>query len=301
MLQIARECIKQGDFSPLFMIPKFAQVSLDEGNIQAYGYFDLSTFALGGKITPSTFNTTRYQSSNPIIKVDNIGMVRSVRRVDWDTDSWQIFSDLLSIITEFTGTDISVLVDTLGGRLYGQISDRILERLSENDRMSQFWDKLHGFLNSKSENSDNILRWIAEAIGLSDRALECPMTGFSPLQFLKDHGDTLHFGHSGPLVDVICHNCHENFPVRVGLLKPHPFVLGAKAYRILGPKYAFSLTGEAGLLVEDGGIIEHSFGILQRAHARSLKRLRFRYMTYLCHDLTPMSMGGRRIENGIEL
>lgn len=71
-------------------------------------------------------------------------MVRSVRREDWDRDSWQIFFDLLSITTEFTSTDISALIDTLGGRSYGQISDRILERLSEKDWMSQFRDKLYG-------------------------------------------------------------------------------------------------------------------------------------------------------------
>lgn len=44
MLQIARSRINESDFSPLFMIPEYAQVKFDDF---ACGYLDLSTFALG--------------------------------------------------------------------------------------------------------------------------------------------------------------------------------------------------------------------------------------------------------------
>lgn len=251
MLQIARSCIKGGDYSPLFMIPKFAHVELDEDDIQACGYLDLSTFALGAETKPPMFNEVRFCSGNPIVKVDNIGMVHSIRRINWRQDTLHTFSDLLRLTLEHTGLDIGAVVDTLGGRLYGQVSAKILERLSDGDRMWQLRDKLDEFLASNPENRDDITNWIAEAIGLSNRTLESSMSVLSPMRFLEEHGSTIHFGASGALVDVSCHSCHKNFLVRVALIKPDFYVLGAKAYRFPGLKYQFTHAGGAGLLVKD--------------------------------------------------
>ncbi|KAL9045578.1 MAG: hypothetical protein Q9214_001402 [Letrouitia sp. 1 TL-2023] len=250
MLQIARSCIKEGDYSPLFMVPKFAKV--EHHDTHADGYLDLSTFALGFEMAPPTFKDVKFRLGHPTIKVETIGAVRSIRRLEWEPDLLHRFSDLLRLTLESTGLDIAALVDTLGGRLYGQIPDKIFKRLSEGDRVRQFRDKLNEFITSDSENLDDIVNWIAEAMGLSDRTLECPMSVLSPMRFLDAYGNTIHFGSSGGLVDVICYKCQKSFLIRVALLKPDSYVLGAKAYRVPGLKYAFTHAGGAGLLVKNG-------------------------------------------------
>lgn len=252
MLQIARSCIQAGDYSPLFMIPEFAKVKLSETDRQVYGYLDLSTFALGNEISPPTFKDVDFRSNHPSMTVETIGAVRSIRRIDWRRDSLSTFSDLLRLTLELTGPDTYALVDTLGGRCYGQIPAKILQGLSEDDRLRQFQDKLREFLASKSESLENLAEWIAGAMGLSNMTLENPMSPFTPMHFLDSHGASIHFANSGALADVSCHECHRSFLVRVVPLKPDSDVLGATAYRVPGLQYRFTHAGGAGLLVKDG-------------------------------------------------
>ena len=47
LLQVARRCLRDGDLSPLFMVPAAAQLFLDEKKVRSYGYLNLDTFALG--------------------------------------------------------------------------------------------------------------------------------------------------------------------------------------------------------------------------------------------------------------
>ena len=252
ILQIARSCIQAGDYSPLFMIPEFAKMTLSEIDTQVFGYLDLSTFALGGEISPPIFKDVEFRLGHPIMTVETIGAVRSIRRIDWRQDSLSMFSALLRLTLESTGLDTNALVDTLGGRFYGQIPAKILKGLSEEDRLRQFRDKLTEFLTSGSENSDNIAEWIAEAMGLSNTTLENPMSIFSPMRFLEGHGGSIHFVNSGALVDVGCYECYRSFLIRVVPLKPDSYVLGATAYRVPGLQYEFTHAGGAGLLVKDG-------------------------------------------------
>ena len=252
MLQIARRCIQAGDYSPLFMIPEFAKTKLSEVDTQIYGFLDLSTFALGAEISPPTFKDVEFRLGHPIMTVETIGAVRSIRRINWRRDNLSTFTDLLRLTLEFTGLDTNALVDTLGGRFYGQIPAEILRRLSEEDRLRQFQDKLKQFLASNSENSDNIAEWIAEAMGLSNTTLESRMNPLTPMRFVETHGGSIHFINSGAVVEVSCYECHKSFLVRVVPLKPDSCVLGATAYRVPGLQYTFTLAGGAGLLVKNG-------------------------------------------------
>ena len=72
---------------------------------------------------------------------------------------------------------------------------------------------------------------------------------------MRAHGTTLHLGHLTALVTVNCPSCHKNFLLRVALLKPPSQVLGARAYRVPGLKYAFTHAGGAGFLIKKMCII----------------------------------------------
>jgi hypothetical protein len=65
MLQIARSCMAEGDYSPLFMIPSWALVEPNDVDIRRYGYLDLVTFAMGPEIMPPTFRDIRFRSGKP--------------------------------------------------------------------------------------------------------------------------------------------------------------------------------------------------------------------------------------------
>ncbi len=225
--------------------------------IQSYGYLDLVTFAMGPEIIPATFRDVRFLSGNPIINADEIGMVEYIKCVNWREEGpVNSFSILLKLTLEFTGLDVDALVKTLGGRFYGQVPDRIFGRLSEGNRMSQFRDKLGNLYHSYPEDPDDISSWIADAIGLSNTALESPVGSvLTPMRFLQTHGDTLHLGNAGAVVGVNCPSCYKNFLLRVALLEPESDVLGAKAYRIPGLRYEFTHPEGAGFLLKHRRIV----------------------------------------------
>jgi hypothetical protein len=252
MLQIARNCIKEGDYSPLFMIPDSAQVEPDDVVIQSYGYLDLGTFALGNEQMRPTFRDVRFRSGNPVIKADFIGVVQYIRQGISKQGPMGSLNLLIRLTLESTGLDIDAFVKTLGGRLYGQVPDKIFERLQKGDLMCQFRDKLSALHDSYPKDPDEITAWIAEAMGLSNRTLKSPMSVLTPMYFLNAHGGTLHLGEAGAAVSVNCPSCHKSFLLRVALLKHESHVLEARAYRVPGLKYEFTHAGGAGLLIKNG-------------------------------------------------
>jgi hypothetical protein len=256
MLQIARSCMAEGDYSPLFMIPSWALVEPNDVDIRRYGYLDLVTFAMGPEIMPPTFRDIRFRSGNPIIQAENIGVVQYVRRISGNPGTLSTASILLRLTLESTGPDVDAFVKTIGGRLYGQDPDKIFERLSEGDRMCGLRDKLSALYDSCPEDPDGITSWIAEAMGLSNTSLECPVSvGLSPMRFLEAHGGTLHLGSCGVVVSVNCPRCHKAFLLRVALLKPELHVIGVRGYRVPGLKYEFTHAGGAGFLLKNGRIV----------------------------------------------
>ncbi|KAK0506965.1 hypothetical protein JMJ35_010665 [Cladonia borealis] len=144
LLQVARRCLRNGDLSPLFMVPAAAQGLLNERKVRSYGYIDLDTFALGaeeGMLSDSKvlFNVT---GEHPIVKAERIGMIQRIVRDYWHKNVKERFLILVRLTIEVTGVDVDSFVRTLGGRLYGQETRKIFDHLSKEGRRSLLESRL---------------------------------------------------------------------------------------------------------------------------------------------------------------
>ena len=145
LLQVARRCLKDGDLSPLFMVPAAAQGLLDEKKVRSYGYNDLDTFGLGPEERDPRYSEVEFNvtSENPIIKAERIGTIRRIVRETWHRNVKTTFLILVRLTMEVTGVDVDSFVGTLGGRLYGQETRKIFDRLSEEGRRSLLESRLN--------------------------------------------------------------------------------------------------------------------------------------------------------------
>lgn len=258
MVQVARSCIKVGDFSPFFMIPASIRTGPTEMEIRSCGYLDLTSFAMGREAAPPTFTDVRFCSTfdNPTIQAENIGSVQRIQRVVWSQqEPLKSLSILVRFSLESTGPKVDVFINTLAGRLYGQIPGKVFDRLKEEDRMTRLQLILETLHTSNSEYPDDQISWIAEAMGLSNTSLGHPRSPLTPMRFLQRHGGTLHLADHGAVVSITCHSCHESFLLLVALLKPDSHVIGAIAYRIPGLQYEFTHEGGTGFLLKNGRIV----------------------------------------------
>lgn len=259
-LQVARSCLKAGDFSPLFMIPASAQVEANPTEIQSYGYLDISIFSLDEEMASEEsqpiFPEVMFHSDHPTIHVECLGIVRFIRFVRESVAKSLVILSRLTL--EYTGLDVKEFVTTLGARLYGQELDKIFQRLSEGDRMRLLREQLRALCNTSPEDSDGISSRIAEIVGLSDRSAlggGYHKSNLSPMQFLGAHGGSMHLGDAGAIVGVNCPRCHQSFLLRVALLEPPSELLGIKAYRVPGLRYRFTHAGGCGFLLKEGRIV----------------------------------------------
>ena len=144
LLQVARRCLRNGDLSPLFMVPAAAQGLLNERKVRSYGYIDLDTFGIGAEEgMPSDskvlFNVT---GEHPIVKAERIGTIQRIVRDCWHMNVKERFLILVRLTIEVTGVDVDSFVRTLGGRLYGQETRKIFGHLSKEGRRSLLESRL---------------------------------------------------------------------------------------------------------------------------------------------------------------
>ncbi|KAH9987667.1 hypothetical protein F4779DRAFT_638704 [Xylariaceae sp. FL0662B] len=256
MLQVAQSCLTsgKGDYSPLFMIPESAGRRRD-GAQARHGYLDLDTFILGHVVRPPTITDIQLRSGDPVFRAENIGTVCYAQREE-DWGHMARFCDACRLAAAFTGLDVRAFVQAVGGRLYGQDPDKIFARLSEDNRLRLVQDalpRLHAL--GRGNWREDIADLVADAMGMSNTALENPVSETSPIDYLEAHGKTMHLNGSVALVGISCSCCQRRFLLRVGLLQPLSQVLGAVAYRIPGLKYYFTHEGGAGMLIKDGRMV----------------------------------------------
>ena len=274
MMQIARICLENGDFSPLLMIPAWAQRESDESILQNFGYMDLGIFAIGAEEQGPERSEVKYLSNNPLIKAEEIGIVRSVRMMNWASKGhWKSFSVTLKLVLETTGLEIGKFVNTFA-RLYGQKPENIDHRLSMHGRLSRLQEKLAIMYDSFPNIPHYHENWVADAMGLSNTSLESPIGNpISPMRYLDYHGGTLHLGNAGSLIKVQCTTCKEDFLIRVAVLTPPSHILGSKAYRIPGLKYEHSLASGTGFRVKDKIIVGRFIWAIPTCNCKILKDL----------------------------
>ncbi|KAI1330297.1 hypothetical protein F5Y16DRAFT_415785 [Xylariaceae sp. FL0255] len=257
MLQIARSCLKAGDFSPLFMTPATALREPTLEIIRTYGYTDLTVYSLGMEECAPQFPDVKFTSIHPSIDVECIGTVQIVKHLTLGGPD-ERFRKAVKFVLETTGLDSKEFATTLGVRLYGQELQTILQRLYDGERTHSLSRQLSELRTASPENENEIISQIAESIGLS----KPPVFGgrylksfFSPIQFLDGHGYTLHLGGAGAVAGVTCSQCHKTFLIRVALLRPPSEVVGAQVYRVPGLKYRFTHQGGCGWLLKEGHIV----------------------------------------------
>lgn len=136
-------------------------------------------------------------------------------------------------------------------RLEGGI---LTAQLKTNDGQWQT-DKfdLRAFVTYSSKETEEHLDLIADAMGLSNRALDSKP--LSPMEFLNSHGGTIHLGSQSTVVGASCPACRQEFLIRAALFSNESQVAGSTAWRIPGLKYEFSLEGGAGFILNNSRIV----------------------------------------------
>ena len=259
MSQIAKECMRKGDYSPLFMIPASVQREPDEVTVRSTGYLDIVTFALGPEHEPGT-SIIRIPYDNPIFEAEAVGLVEQITQIDWILEEqrslWRAFTILCKLALDLTSLDVDNFVVTISVRLYGQNSSRVFNLLSQEDRREQIRNDLSTLFKTSLDDAEDIAVRIADVLGLSNCDLRAsPGSFITPMQYLGTHGGSLHLGNAGAIVNVKCYRCQRSFLIRVALLMPAPMLLGAKVYRIPGLKYRDAQAGGVGFLHRNKHIV----------------------------------------------
>ncbi|KAI9700953.1 MAG: hypothetical protein M1820_006598 [Bogoriella megaspora] len=256
LLQVARSCIEQGDFSPLLMVPSMAQREPEASDLQGYGFCDLSTFVVGSEVLSPTFSDVKFNSGNPIIQVEHVGSVRRIECIDWSKRAWGVLSEIIRLVVDYTGLDIHLFVNTMS-RLYGLKPSKVLNLLEQANQLHELNNRIKAIRIRDVPNMEEMTAWIAEAVGLSNRKLESDVVNMdlTPMDFLEAHGGSLHLGDCAVLIAVTCHRCQNDFLLRVALLEPVEHISGAEAFRIPGLRYEHTLAGGAGFLMKNGRVV----------------------------------------------
>ncbi|KIW01132.1 uncharacterized protein PV09_07418 [Verruconis gallopava] len=260
LLQIARDCIRRGDYSPLLMAPQDVYPRPNEAAIRSWGYVDLRYFSLGEQQIPATYKDVDFQNLNPIIKAEHVGAVTGISGAAW---GWEDNMGYLAHIFEWTyrchGQDIEKFVHTVGERMFGQPFDQIMQRLSQDSRLHILEDYLRDLSGKNKEPSVNWkqrARELGDALGLSNSSLKSTVGNpRSPIDWMLGHGYTIHLGEALTMriVDITCPACHVTFLLRVALYsRDTATITGAHAFRVPGLKFANTLAGGVGLLIKDG-------------------------------------------------
>ncbi|KAK9419936.1 putative Heterokaryon incompatibility domain-containing protein [Seiridium unicorne] len=254
MSQVSRQCILRGDFSSLLMVPESSLSDPDDADTRSYGYQDLVPFALGGEEKPPTFKNVVFESENPIMMLEYLGSIGFIERLYGDQGEASTLPALFQLILSTCGCDLGAFVKTIA-RLYGLRSELIFQHLESLGLSGQLQEQLNKITSSDTQLTDTVVGWIADVLALSNYKLKNPMTHLSPMGFLSGHGGSVHLSDASAVVGVDCPMCGQRFLIRVALLKRESELLNARAYRIPGLKYTFSLEGGVGFIVKNKCII----------------------------------------------
>ena len=136
------------------------------------------------------------------------------------------------------GTTLTAQIKTRDGRW---LTDRI---------------DVRSFTTYLSKETEEDLDLVADAMGLSNRALNSKVTPLPPMDWLNsDHGGTIHLGSQSAVVSVSCPACDQKFLIRTALFSNESQAADLTAWRIPGLKYKFSLKGGAGFVLHNGRIV----------------------------------------------
>lgn len=297
--QIAKQCLEVGDYSPLLMLPRFEA----RHRMKLHGYHDVRPWGLGQELSSSPIqNGLVLRPTNLTLKAEKIGIIKFARKFQsLAFDEPTMLAHLASIVLDYTGPDLVSFVSTLGTRMCGQNTQEILAHLQRCGKRRQLKTALLERYNSPRKTTwpiegESGIKWIAEAIGLSDMSLTDKaerMGGDTPLGFIRARGGTIHGGDTGAIIGVACQRCRETFLFRAALSKRPSGVLSALAYRIPGLDYGYSLKDGVGVIVQDEVIIGRMVWARPACECREIEDVELEYPDWEMPDPNKFSYGGR--------
>ena len=271
IVQIAVSCLKAGDYSPLLMMPRssgginrnwYATVYHKDAMASLFercGYFDVLAFGLGPLSGYPTYHSESVFWPNLRLKLEVIGRVVFAMTDTTCAHSLWCFILLAQTALTFIGPNPKEFIRTIGSRLYNLCDDDIEEILSDEEKCSrvheiltQWYNKQHSTL-FDGERTETGKR-LASLLGL-DRIHPESHPVVSPIQFMSEHGGTLHNGNSGNLVAVRCPKCNGTYVYRAAIYRAPSEIHGSIAYRLAGVLHQGRLNETLGVLVKDGDIV----------------------------------------------
>ncbi|CAO2653764.1 Nn.00g031750.m01.CDS01 [Neocucurbitaria sp. VM-36] len=244
ILQVATACLQVGDYSPLLMIPRSeADFTHNAPRLfQRCGYNDVLAYGLGPGSGLSDYHSESIITSKVAsLKLERIGTVTYVSKSTFPHGSpIASFLHVARIALNFTGPTVSEFVDAVAARLYNLSNDDIADLLADSrktqslQRLLERWYNRNPF--SRSTQDTQFATDVADLMGIS-RILPKTYRIVSPLDFMYEHGGTMHNSDPASVIAAQCAVCHKTFVYRAGLHRSPTEIHGSVAYRISGMRY----------------------------------------------------------------
>ncbi|RMJ09731.1 hypothetical protein CDV36_010645 [Fusarium kuroshium] len=260
--QVAWECLKAGDLSPLLMTP-FMEMGdpRGPGHWSEFAFTDVFTWSLAEeKHAPVLEGETRFNDIGQILSLNlqEIGVV-SVVRQPRDLTKFDLllsFSFAAMTALEFDGPDVKDFVAAME-RTHGAMPTIVMKNLEARKEVQRLQKALTRNFNKPAlsrwpiQGEDDV-KWLADALSLSQVH---PGGTQSTLAKNSSEYGTMHCAPYDYTVGITCMGCHRIFAHRVASFVLPTELRFAKAYRIPELEYRFSHKNGLALLVQRDRVV----------------------------------------------
>ncbi|UPL01498.1 hypothetical protein LCI18_012432 [Fusarium solani-melongenae] len=260
--QVAWECLKAGDLSPLFMTP-FMEMGdpRGPGHWSAFAFSDVFTWSLGEeRHAPVLDGELRFNDIGQLLSMNlqEIGVLSVVRQPREITkhDLLLSFSYAAKTALEFDGPDVKDFVAAMQ-RTHGAVPSIVMKNLEARKEVQRLQKALRRNFNKPAlprwpiQGEDNAT-WLADALSLS----QVRSGGTQSILAENSSGSgTTHCAPHDYTVGITCMGCHRIFVHKVASFVLPTELRFARAYRIPQLHYRFSHRNGLALLVQKDRVV----------------------------------------------
>ncbi|KAF5002967.1 hypothetical protein FDECE_10440 [Fusarium decemcellulare] len=260
--QIAWECLKAGDLSPLLITP-FMETGdpRGPGHWSEFAYVDVFTWSLAEQThAPVIDGETHFNDADHLISINlqEIGMV-SVVKQPRDLTNFGLLNDFsyaAKMALEFDGPDVKDFVAAME-RTHGARPSTMMKHLDDRDEVGRLQEALKQRFNAPSlprwpMDGDDSTQWLASALHLSQIQ---PGGSQSILAENASGSGTIHCAPYDYTAGITCTGCHRTFTHKIAGFALPTELRYAKAYRIPGLRYCISRENGMALLVQKDRVV----------------------------------------------
>lgn len=260
--QVAWECLKAGDLSPLFITP-FMEMGdpRGPGHWSEFAFSDVFTWSLGEeRHAPVLDGEIRFNDIGQLLSMNlqEIGVVSVVRQPRELTkhDLLLSFSYAAKMALEFDGPDAKDFVAAMQ-RTHGAIPLIVMKNLEAKKEVQRLQNALTSNFNKPSlprwpiQGRDGV-RWLADALSLS----QVRDGGTQSILAENSSGSgTTHCAPHDYTVGITCMGCYRIFAHKVASFVPPTELRFARAYRVPRLHYRLSHRNGLALLVQKDRVV----------------------------------------------